>query len=264
MPAGSREWSAGCASVRRCHPARRLEPPPGHSSHCRCGSRDPSVRSGRRAGWLICRLLSFFDTAFFDAVEREKERYDKPAIELVAEKEGEIIGLLDLECESDGLAPRPGSGGTTGISRRFPITSDRESRRRCWLRQSGEHASEGSSTRGVDARRRAYPALVRAPWLRVRSTRISTFTSSETIYVPSTANCVSSRHLPITQATGVKIDEADTHWCMTTSGTRNGCDGVCSRRRFSFAPVFGNVPDQRMVAGPSKRQSDSWGQGMNG
>ena len=62
-------------------------------------------------GWLICRLLSFFDTAFFDAVEREKECYDKPAIELVAEKEGEIIGLLDLECESDGLAPRPGSGG---------------------------------------------------------------------------------------------------------------------------------------------------------
>ena len=62
-------------------------------------------------GWLICRLLSFFDTAFFDAVEREKERYDKPAIELVAEKEGEIIGLLDLECESDGLSPRPGAGG---------------------------------------------------------------------------------------------------------------------------------------------------------
>jgi hypothetical protein len=36
-------------------------------------------------GWLICRLLSFFDTAFFDAVEREKERYDRDAIELVAE-----------------------------------------------------------------------------------------------------------------------------------------------------------------------------------
>jgi hypothetical protein len=37
-------------------------------------------------GWLICRLLSFFDTAFFDAVEREKERYERDAIELVAEK----------------------------------------------------------------------------------------------------------------------------------------------------------------------------------
>ena len=62
-------------------------------------------------GWLICRLLSFFDTAFFDSVEREKERYDKPSIELVAEKDGEIVGLLDVECESDGLAARPGLGG---------------------------------------------------------------------------------------------------------------------------------------------------------
>lgn len=61
--------------------------------------------------WLRCRLLAFFDTAFFDAVEREKERYDKPAIELIAEKGGEVVGLLDLECESDGLANRPGRGG---------------------------------------------------------------------------------------------------------------------------------------------------------
>jgi GNAT superfamily N-acetyltransferase len=63
-------------------------------------------------GWLICRLLSFFDTAFFDAVEREKERYDREAIELVAENDdGRIIGLLDLECQSDGLSSRPGTGG---------------------------------------------------------------------------------------------------------------------------------------------------------
>jgi GNAT superfamily N-acetyltransferase len=61
--------------------------------------------------WLRCRLLAFFDSAFFDAVEREKQRYDRPAIELVAEEEGEVIGLLDLECDSDGLADRPGRGG---------------------------------------------------------------------------------------------------------------------------------------------------------
>jgi GNAT superfamily N-acetyltransferase len=60
-------------------------------------------------GWLICRLLSFFDTAFFDAVEREKERYERDAIELVAD--GEIVGLLDLECGSEGLSERPGTGG---------------------------------------------------------------------------------------------------------------------------------------------------------
>ena len=62
-------------------------------------------------GWLLCRLLSFFDSAFFDGVEREKERYERDAIELVAEKEGVIVGLLDVECESDGLASRPGRGG---------------------------------------------------------------------------------------------------------------------------------------------------------
>lgn len=61
--------------------------------------------------WLVCRLLSFFDTAFFDAVEREKDRYERDAIELVAEKDGAIVGLLDLECESSGLSRRPGSGG---------------------------------------------------------------------------------------------------------------------------------------------------------
>jgi ribosomal protein S18 acetylase RimI-like enzyme len=62
-------------------------------------------------GWLRCRLLAFFDTAFYDAVERDKEHYERPAIELVADDEGEIIGLLDLECDSDGLADRPGRGG---------------------------------------------------------------------------------------------------------------------------------------------------------
>jgi ribosomal protein S18 acetylase RimI-like enzyme len=62
-------------------------------------------------GWLRCRLLSFFDSAFFDSVEREKAHYERPAIELVAEDEGELVGLLDLECESDGLYDRPGRGG---------------------------------------------------------------------------------------------------------------------------------------------------------
>lgn len=59
-------------------------------------------------GWLLCRLLAFFDTAFYDSVEREKDHYERPAIELVADDGGKIIGLLDLECDSDGLADRPG------------------------------------------------------------------------------------------------------------------------------------------------------------
>ena len=63
------------------------------------------------AGWLRCRLLSFFGSAFYDDVAREKERYGNPAIELVADGRGEIVGLLDLECETDALAERPGRGG---------------------------------------------------------------------------------------------------------------------------------------------------------
>lgn len=66
------------------------------------------------AGWLRCRLLSFFGSAFFDAVEREKERYEHPAIELVAEDDGEIVGLLEMECEETPgtvLSNRPGLGG---------------------------------------------------------------------------------------------------------------------------------------------------------
>jgi ribosomal protein S18 acetylase RimI-like enzyme len=54
-------------------------------------------------GWLRCRVLGFLDTAFYDDVRREKEHYDRPAVELVAEADGEIVGLLDLELE-----PAPG------------------------------------------------------------------------------------------------------------------------------------------------------------
>jgi GNAT superfamily N-acetyltransferase len=50
-------------------------------------------------GWVRCRVLSFLDTAYFDNVLREKEQYNNPAIELVAEVEGIIAGLIDLEYE---------------------------------------------------------------------------------------------------------------------------------------------------------------------
>ena len=62
-------------------------------------------------GWVRCRVLSFLGSAFWDAVEREKERYDRAAIELVADDGGGIVGLLDVECESPALADRPGAGG---------------------------------------------------------------------------------------------------------------------------------------------------------
>ncbi len=63
--------------------------------------------------WLRCRVLAFLDTAYFDNVLREKERYGNPAIELVAESEGTVVGLIDLECETAPgtvCSARPGLG----------------------------------------------------------------------------------------------------------------------------------------------------------
>ncbi|MEK5389214.1 GNAT family N-acetyltransferase [Margalitia sp. FSL K6-0131] len=50
-------------------------------------------------GWVRCRVLSFLDTAYFDNVLKEKEIYENPAMELVAEEEGQIVGLIDIEYE---------------------------------------------------------------------------------------------------------------------------------------------------------------------
>lgn len=49
--------------------------------------------------WLRCSVLSFLETAYFDSVFREKPHYDHPAIELVAELNGAIVGVIDVECE---------------------------------------------------------------------------------------------------------------------------------------------------------------------
>ena len=65
-------------------------------------------------GWLECRVLAFLDTAYYDAVEREKEHYERPSVELVAELEGRIVGLIDVELEEQpGTVcwDRPGLGG---------------------------------------------------------------------------------------------------------------------------------------------------------
>jgi RimJ/RimL family protein N-acetyltransferase len=58
-------------------------------------------RSTDEAQWLRCRVLAFLDTAYFDNVLREKEHYINPAIELVAEVNQQIVGLIDVECEQE-------------------------------------------------------------------------------------------------------------------------------------------------------------------
>ncbi len=50
-------------------------------------------------GWVRCRTLAFLQTAYFDNVLTKKERYENPAIELVAEIDGNIVGLIDVEYE---------------------------------------------------------------------------------------------------------------------------------------------------------------------
>ncbi|WP_397536516.1 GNAT family N-acetyltransferase [Rummeliibacillus pycnus] len=50
-------------------------------------------------GWVRCRTLSFLHTAYFDDVFNKKEHYANPAIELVAEMNNQIVGLVDVEYE---------------------------------------------------------------------------------------------------------------------------------------------------------------------
>jgi GNAT superfamily N-acetyltransferase len=72
----------------------------------------PYVDADER-GWLECRVLAFLDSAYFDAVEREKEHYDRPSVELVAEADGRIVGLIDVEYEEEPATvceDRPGLG----------------------------------------------------------------------------------------------------------------------------------------------------------
>lgn len=52
-------------------------------------------------GWVRCRILSFLDTEYFDNVLKKKERYDNPSIELVAVIDNKIVGLLDIEYETE-------------------------------------------------------------------------------------------------------------------------------------------------------------------
>ena len=58
-------------------------------------------RANDERGWVVCRVLSFLDSAFFDDVRQSKEHYEHASIELVAEREGEIVGLIDVECETE-------------------------------------------------------------------------------------------------------------------------------------------------------------------
>ena len=52
-------------------------------------------------GWLRCRVLSFLNTAYYDNVLKEKEVYENPSIELVAIMDNQVVGLIDIEYETE-------------------------------------------------------------------------------------------------------------------------------------------------------------------
>lgn len=53
------------------------------------------------AGWLRCRLLSFFSTQYYDDVVVVRPGYSGPAVELVAVAAGghDVVGLMDVELD---------------------------------------------------------------------------------------------------------------------------------------------------------------------
>ena len=61
--------------------------------------------------WVRCRVVSFLDCSYFNDVKREKEQYEKPAICLVAEENSQIVGLIDVELDSDDLSCANGRRG---------------------------------------------------------------------------------------------------------------------------------------------------------
>ncbi|OFD78531.1 MULTISPECIES: GNAT family N-acetyltransferase [Bacillus cereus group] len=75
-------------------------------------------------GWVRCRALSFLDTAYYDNVLREKEKYENPAIELVAIYEGQVVGLIDIEYEIKERTVCSRGMGLGGIIRHIAVHPD--------------------------------------------------------------------------------------------------------------------------------------------
>ena len=51
--------------------------------------------------WLRCRVLSFLDCSYSNDVLTRRESYENDAICLVAEENGKMIGLMDVEMEKE-------------------------------------------------------------------------------------------------------------------------------------------------------------------
>src|SRR4051794_4017421 len=52
-------------------------------------------------GWLECRLLSFLDSNYYDDVRTDRSDIAAPNLSLVAEDNGTIVGLIDIELDGE-------------------------------------------------------------------------------------------------------------------------------------------------------------------
>jgi GNAT superfamily N-acetyltransferase len=75
------------------------------------------------AGWLRCRLLSFFGSAFFDDVVRQKERYERPAIDSSPTTTSRSWGFSTWNATRRGLPIGPGGAGSHPDHQRRGIAS---------------------------------------------------------------------------------------------------------------------------------------------
>lgn len=69
-------------------------------------------RPGDEPQWLECRLLSFFRTDYYDDVKTAKTVLPDPQLCFVAEADGRVLGLIDVEVDGkcatiDSIAVRP-------------------------------------------------------------------------------------------------------------------------------------------------------------
>lgn len=71
--------------------------------------------------WLRCRLLSFFDTDYFDDVKVAKTQLEPSGVELIADADGLLVGLIDIEI--DGTEATIDSIAVLPESRRLGVAS---------------------------------------------------------------------------------------------------------------------------------------------
>ncbi len=53
--------------------------------------------------WLRCRMAAFLDCSYYNDVKQKKDGYEHPAISLVAEQDGRMIGFAEAELDSGDL-----------------------------------------------------------------------------------------------------------------------------------------------------------------